>query len=276
VAVVQTFHTLGTVEHRRQPEAGTSPGRRIGYERVLGRQVDQVIAQCHEELRELLAMGVPRGSITVVPSGVDTTRFTPRGPAADRDAQPHRLVTVGDRVDGRGLADVVRALPRIPGTEVVLLGRPRGTVVSRLLRLAGLLRVEDRVRIVDADPVEDLPGWYRSADAVVCPGGYEASGLTALEAMACGVPVVAYALGGYPDTVVDGVTGQLVRPGDATALGDALRGLLSDPFRRMQYSSAAVDRTHRVYTWTRTAQRLLTLYQQVSREPQRDIAAARG
>jgi glycosyltransferase involved in cell wall biosynthesis len=86
------------------------------------------------------------------------------------------------------------------------------------------------------------------------------------------VPVVAYAVGGYRDTVVDGVTGNLVPPRDITALGDTLRRLLADPYRRMQYGAAGVDRARSAYTWQQTARRLLAVYHEVG-EPQQRAAA---
>jgi len=234
--------------------------------------VERVIAQCADEVAELVAMGVPRSSIAVVPSGVDIDTFSPRGPAAERDPELRRLIVAGRLVERKGLADVVRALPRVPRTELVFVGGPaegrlaEDPMVGNLQRLAGELRVDDRVRFAGAVAVEHMPTWYRSADAVVCPAWYEPFGLTALEAMACGVPVVAYAVGGYQDTVVDGVTGQLVRPRDVGALGDTLRRLLSDPYRRLQYGAAGVDRAHRTFTWDRTARQLLAVYEQVGRE----------
>ncbi len=273
VPVVQTFHALGSVKRRHQPEADTSPPQRVGYERILGRHVDRVVAQCGDEVDELLALGVPRAKIAVVPSGVDTDHFTPRGPAAERDRRYGRLLVAGRLVERKGLADLVRALPRIPGAEAVLVGGPAGGPVTadplarELVELADRLGVADRVRLAGAVPLAEMPTWYRSADVVVCPGWYEPFGLTALEAMACAKPVVAYAVGGYRDTVVDGVTGQLVPPRDVHALADTLRRLLADPVRRMQYGAAGHDRTHHTYTWQRTTRQLLALYHLVAAGP---------
>jgi glycosyltransferase involved in cell wall biosynthesis len=98
-----------------------------------------------------------------------------------------------------------------------------------------------------------MPAWYRSADVVACTPWYEPFGLTPLEAMACGVPVVAYAVGGLAESVIDGVTGVLVGPRDVRGLAGALRGVLTDEMRRMSFASAAVDRVRSRYTWERTA-----------------------
>jgi glycosyltransferase involved in cell wall biosynthesis len=109
-------------------------------------------------------------------------------------------------------------------------------------------------------PRDELPGWYRSADVLACPAWYEPFGLTPLEAMACGVPVVAYAVGGFIDTVVEGVTGHLVPARDHRALATTLRRLLREPSRRMAYATAAVDRARSCYSWRRTAEQLTRLY----------------
>jgi glycosyltransferase involved in cell wall biosynthesis len=105
-----------------------------------------------------------------------------------------------------------------------------------------------------------MPRWYRSADVVVCPPWYEPFGLTPLEAMACGVPVVATSVGGLADTVVDGLTGDLVRPRDPRALGAAIRRLLGDNMRRLAYATAALDRARQCYTWKRCAAQLAGVY----------------
>jgi glycosyltransferase involved in cell wall biosynthesis len=108
-----------------------------------------------------------------------------------------------------------------------------------------------------------MPSWYRSADVVVAAPWYEPFGLTPLEAMACGVPVIAAAVGGLIDTVVDGWTGDLVPARDPRRLGTAVRGLLDDGMRRLAYSAAALDRARQCYSWSRTAVRLEALYQEV-------------
>ncbi len=269
VPVVVTFHALGAVKRRYQRGADTSPRRRIGYERVLGRQADAVVAQCSDELEEMIALGIPRERIHLIPSGVDSTHFTPHGPVAERGPGP-RILCVGRLVERKGYADVVRALPAIPGAECVVVGGPPGPdlpadpVAGRLLALAEEVGVADRLRLVGAVAREEMPAWYRSADVLACPAWYEPFGLTPLEAMACGVPVVAYAVGGFTDTVVEGVTGHLVPPRDHHALATTLRRLLREPSRRLAYATAAVDRARSCYSWRRTAEQLGRLYARVA------------
>lgn len=109
----------------------------------------------------------------------------------------------------------------------------------------------------------DMPALLRSADVVACVPWYEPFGIVPLEAMACGVPVVASATGGLTDTVVDGVTGVLTPPRDPRALGRALRRLLADPSRGMAYGIAGQDRVDARYTWDGIGARTEFVYQRV-------------
>lgn len=271
VPLVQTFHALGSVKRRFQGARDTSPSGRVGYERALGQAVDRVVAQCQDEVRELVALGVAHNRINVIPSGVDCERFVPTGPRATRAPRWMRIVTVGRLVERKGFADLVAALRWVPKAECVVVGGPPAArldadPVARGLRaLAGRCGVGERVRLVGGVSREDMPRWYRSADVVACAPWYEPFGLTPLEAMACGVPVIATAVGGLTDTVVDGLTGDLVPARDPVALGRALRRLLDDPVRRLSYGTAAVDRVRHCYSWRRTAEQLSTLYATVAR-----------
>ncbi|HEY3007571.1 MAG TPA: glycosyltransferase [Micromonosporaceae bacterium] len=278
--VVQTYHALGSVKRRHQGAADTSPAGRIGYERALGRAVDRVVAQCADEVRELVLLGVPRTRIALIPSGVDLERFTPAGPAAPRDPSRPRILSVGRMVDRKGFGDLIRAMRVVPRAECVVIGGPPAgelasdPVACKLRALADRCKVADRVRLVGAVPREEMPRWYRSADVLACSPWYEPFGLTPLEAMACGVPVVATAVGGLTDTVVDGLTGDLVRPRDPRALGGVLRRLLGDPMRRLAYATAALDRARHVYSWRRCAAQFNSLYASVGRLRQPNTAAA--
>ena len=109
-----------------------------------------------------------------------------------------------------------------------------------------------------------MPAWYRSADVLAAAPWYEPFGLVPLEAMACGLPVVGTAVGGLTDTVVEGVTGELVPPRNPAALAVALRRLLADHRRRFAYSTASADRARQCYSWRRTATQLAEVYAAVA------------
>ncbi|PWU47552.1 glycosyl transferase [Micromonospora globispora] len=270
VPTVLTYHALGTVKRRHQGAKDTSPPGRVGYERALGRTVDRVIVQCEDEVAELVRMGVPRSRMALVPSGVNQQVFRPDGPVAPRDPARPRIITVGRMVERKGFLEVVRAMPAVPDAECVVVGGPPADLLPadsfarRLTALAESCGVADRVRLVGGVPREEMGSWYRSADVLVAAPWYEPFGLTPLEGMACGVPVIGTNVGGIADTVVDGLTGDLVPPRDPRALGTAIRRLLADKVRRFAYATAALDRIRSRYSWKRCAEQLSAVYAAVS------------
>jgi len=265
--LVVTYHALGSVKRRMQGEADTSPESRIELERKVGMEAHRIIVQCRDEVSELTGYGIGGGRLGLVPSGVDTDVFTP-GVTEPKPQGRQWILSVGRMVDRKGFADMVRALPSLPSAEFIVAGGPSGYPVSEdpvaktLSELASRLGVADRLRLLGAVPPEEMPSWYRSADVLACTPAYEPFGITPLEAMACGTPVVAYRVGGLQDTVVDGRTGLLVPPGDIGELSRALGSLLSDPDRRRQYGEAARARVEQHYPWPRIAERVERVYSQ--------------
>jgi D-inositol-3-phosphate glycosyltransferase len=136
---------------------------------------------------------------------------------------------------------------------------------ARSLRaLAERFQVADRVRLIGAVPHRDMPSWYRSADLLVAAPWQEDFERSALEAMACGVPIVGTAVGGLTETVVDGLTGDLVPARDPRALGGAVRRLINDKVRRFTYATAALDRARQAYSWKRVAAQVGSVYSAVT------------
>ncbi|GAB2810234.1 glycosyltransferase [Lentzea nigeriaca] len=266
VPVVHTYHALGTVKRRYQGAQDTSPADRIAIERLVGREVDAIAATCDDEVEELVAMGLKRNRITVVPCGVDTKLFESVGPVAPRTAQP-RIVSVGRLVPRKGFDDLIAALALVPDAELVIAGGSadlrHDPEAQRLLACAEAHGVSDRVHLIGQVARTDMPALLRSADVVACVPWYEPFGIVPLEAMACGVPVVASAVGGLTDTVVHGVTGVLTPPRDPKALGRVLRRLLTDRSRGMAYGIAGQDRVDARYTWDEVAARTELVYRRV-------------
>jgi glycosyltransferase involved in cell wall biosynthesis len=265
IPVVQTFHALGVVKRRHQGSADTSPAERINLERAIGRSMSRIAATCSDEVFELARLGVPRARMSVVPCGVDLERFTPDGPAGARGAR-HRIVAVGRLVPRKGFATAIEALRGVPNAELVVAGGPeRGRLADdpeagRLREVAERLGVADRLQLLGRVSRQDMPALLRSADVVVCTPWYEPFGIVPLEAMACGVPVVAGAVGGLVDTVVDGATGELVHPRRPDQLAATLRRLLADPALREAYGAAGMDRARSRYSWDRIALDTLRVY----------------
>jgi glycosyltransferase involved in cell wall biosynthesis len=268
--VVQTYHMLGVVKQRHHGSTDTSSPDRPHIERLVGRQAARVIATSSEEVFELARMGVSRRKIAAIPCGVDSEAFIPTGPAVRRHAG-HRLVAVGPLAPRSGFGVVIGALPQLPGTELVIAGEPGGQTLAacpearRLTGLADETGVTDRVHLSGPLSRDDMPALLRSADVVVCTPSYEPHAIVALEAMACGVPVVASAVGGLTDVVVDRVTGLHLPPGDAGALVAAVRGLLAEPLRRQAMGAAGRDRVSSRYRWERIGAETLRTYERAAR-----------
>jgi type III pantothenate kinase len=285
IPVVQTFHALGVVKRRYQGEKDTSPPERVAIERDIVRRVERIVATCTDEVFELMRLGANRAGLTVIPCGVDLDRFTPAGPCAARRPGMRRLVTVGRLVQRKGIGNVVSALPALPETELVVAGGPersrlaRDPEAARLMELASCEGVAERVTLLGRVSREQVPPLLRSADAMVSVPWYEPFGITPLEAMACGVPVVASAVGGLIDTVLDGVTGVQVAPRDPERLAEALGALLADPERRAAYGRAGVERARRFYDWQRIGGATLAVYRKLvprAQPPRRRISARRA
>jgi D-inositol-3-phosphate glycosyltransferase len=257
MAVVQTFHALGSVKRRMQGSADTSPASRLEDERAVARDADRIIASCTDEVRELVGMGAPFSRIDVVPSGVDTAAFRPDGAVAPRARRP-RLLVVGRLVPRKGVDDAIATLNWVPDAELLIAGGPDATDLAsdaearRLRACAAALGVADRVRLLGQVPHRELPALIRSADIVLCLPWYEPFGIVPLEAMACGVPVVGTAVGGLLDTVQDGRTGALLPPRQPEAAARAVTELLADDERRRQFGMAGRRRAAK-YTWDRVA-----------------------
>ena len=176
---------------------------------------------------------------------------------------------LGRIVERKGHDDAVRALVSVPDAELVVVGGPPAEElagvpeVQRLRAVAAEAGVADRLVFTGSVGRADVPAWVRSADVVLAVPWYEPFGITPLEAMACGRPVVATAVGGLVDTVVDGVTGDLVPPRDPDALGEALAALLADDERRAAYGAAGVRRARARYRWARVVADTESVYRQV-------------
>ncbi|MCE7003695.1 glycosyltransferase [Kibdelosporangium philippinense] len=261
VPVVQTFHALGTVKKRYQGNADTSPAERIRIERFVGNHVARIAATCTDEVFELVRMGVPRDRISVVPCGVDVSKFVPGG-----SADPHRIVATGRLVPRKGFDTIIEALPGLPDVELAIAGGPPSDRLSAdpeamaLMRKAEDLGVAERVRLLGSVSRSEMPPLLRSAAAVVCAPWYEPFGIVPLEAMACARPVIASAVGGLIDTVVDGVTGLHIPPRSPHALACTVKNLLGDEVMTESFGLAGRDRVVARYSWDRVAQDTARVY----------------
>ena len=265
IPVVQSFQSLGIAERRHRLIPSSAGTERIRLEPAIGRSVMAVLAGSTDEEADLTHLGVPRRHIKIVPDGVDTTEFVPEGQVAARNGRP-RLVTIADLKAGDGVDTLLRALEKVPGAELIVAGGPprdelRGHCEhARLSALAGSLGIGDRVLFTGQVRRKNLPPLLRSADLYISTCEYEPSAMHSLQAMACGTPVVAPAVGGHVDAIVDGTTGILVPPGRPALLAQRIRQLLAHPMLLEAYSVAAADRAQSRFSWERIAQETLAVY----------------
>ena len=285
---VQLFHALGTTKRQHQGAADTSPPDRIAIERAIVRDVDRIIAQCLHEQRELIdTYGAPADKVTIIPAGTNVEQFRPLPrevarrriePALGIDPDDVVVVYVGRMLPRKDVRNVVRAFALLserwdagrPPLKLLIVGGetdlpdPVATPeIGELQRLAAELNVAERVRFTGMRQQEVLLHYYGAGDVAVTTPWYEPFGLTPLEAMACGRPVVGSAVGGITFTIEDGVTGHLVPSRDPEALARSLEDLLGDPTRRERMGRAARARVERLFTWPRVASRTSALYDEV-------------
>ncbi|MFI5493126.1 D-inositol-3-phosphate glycosyltransferase [Actinoplanes sp. NPDC051859] len=283
---VHTAHTLAKVKNRFIA-AGDRPepkARVIGEEQVIA-ESDRLVANTRFEAQDLVTCyDAEPTRLSVVQPGVDLDRFRPRGTqTADRrrlglPEQGHIVAFVGRIQPLKGPDVLLRALAEQPLRDadltVVICGGPSGSGLDRptsLIDLAASLGVSHKVRFLPPQTGEALAALYRAADLVAVPSYNESFGLVAVEAQACGTPVVAAAVGGLVTAVTDGISGALVdghRPGDwARVLSD----LLHEPARRLRLSVGAVRHASN-FSWDRTAAGLLRVYREAMAEHRALIA----
>jgi D-inositol-3-phosphate glycosyltransferase len=280
VPLVTMFHTLGRMKNRvsenGQEREHTT---RMEIEQAAMHASDMVVAASPTDMDQMVAhYGAIPSRIRIVPGGVDTELFRPLPRESAREAldmgPEKQLLFVGRIQQLKGLRLLIPAFARVTGVwrgspkprlTIVGGGRPADGSDSevmeaeRLRRLAAETGVEALVEFAGAVPHEMLPLYYSAADVVAVPSLYESFGLVALEAMACGAPVVASRVGGLQWTVRHGETGFLVPATSPEAFSSAIGLLLRDEGLRAEMSMGAV-RVARGFSWDVAAERTLEMY----------------
>ncbi|MDW3215941.1 MAG: glycosyltransferase [Ilumatobacteraceae bacterium] len=268
IPFVSTFHTLARVK----AEGGDpEPGWRDRAEAELINCADAICVSCVEEEQQFRRLyGDPQGQIEIVAPGVEHAFFAPGDQggaraALDLPADVPVILFVGRIQPLKGPDVAIRALHALGRSDALLLvvggasGSDGDTEIARAHQLVDELGLHDQVRFVPPQPHHILSTYYRSADVVVVPSRSESFGLVALEAAACGIPVVASAVGGLLSLVDDGETGFLIPDRDPTRFAKAIGQILDEPLLAASMSQASADRAAR-YTWGFAAARLRRLY----------------
>jgi D-inositol-3-phosphate glycosyltransferase len=284
VPVVHMFHTLAAMKNSVARSAEeTETRQRIALERRLLQEVDAVVAATPLDRAQMVwNYGTEAARITVIPCGVDLRRFQPQPQSLARerlDLSPEQqlLLCVGRMEPLKGIDSLIQALallcqrrPDWRDTLRVLVvgGEPESAPERwnaeqrRLDALRRELGVAAAVRFLGAQSQERLPDYYAAVDAVAVPSHYESFGMVALEAMACGAPVVASNVGGLSSTIEDGRSGLLVPHDNPTALADRLELILANDMRRAELRCGARQRALS-YSWSSVARHMRRLYADV-------------
>jgi len=261
--VLTTLHHPITVDRQLALSHATNPWQRFTQRRWFGflrmqvrvaRALPRVVTVSQSSQRDIAAqMGVEPARMTVVPVGVDHAVFRPR---PDVVPVPGRImVTSSSDVPMKGLVPLLEAVAKLRterAVELVVIGKPRPD--GRVARAIERLNLASVVRCVTGISDDELARNYAQAEVAVVPSLYEGFSLPAIEAMACGVALVATTGGALPEVVgTDGVTGLLVPPDDPGALAGAIGRLLDDPGLRLRLGSAGRERVLGRFTWQVTA-----------------------
>jgi D-inositol-3-phosphate glycosyltransferase len=278
IPLVHTMHTMAKVKNLNMADGDQIEplSRAIGEEQIVKNSA-ALIANTDAEAASLVSLyDACPDNVFVVAPGVDLQRFTVGpGKAAARAVlnispgtlmvtfvgriQPHK----GPEVLVRAVAEMLNHSPHLRGKiALVIIGGASGAGAAEPERLKGLatfLGVQDQVHFLPPVPREELPNWYRASDLVCVPSYSESFGLVALEAQACGTPVVATAVGGLRSAVADGISGSLVDGHDPRAWSAVISRLLADPARRIALSFGAITHASN-FGWDSTARRTLDVY----------------
>ncbi len=246
-------------------------GLRMALENLGLLAADLVLVNSRAVREELMERRLPVRRCEVVPNGVDLDTFRP---AADWPRDGGYVLFVGRLVAQKGVDLLLRAfgalLQRCPGSRLIVVGD--GELELYLDRLARFLGFPDRVSFVGWRTGAALVELYQGAQVVVVPSFYEPFGIVALEAMACGRPVIASRVGGLQEIVTDGVEGYLVDVGDHRKLASRLAGVILDPELRARMGTAALRRAAD-FSWRRVAGETLALYRELAGRPVKPLSA---
>ena len=291
IPLVHTMHTMARVKNLNLAEGESpEPMIRVQGETQVVAAANALVANTDAEAASLVSLYDACPDIVhVVSPGVDLYTFTPgQGRSAARTIvdlpqdslvvsfvgriQPHK----GPEVLIRATSELLKHSPLLRHRLIVnIIGGASGAnteEVDRLKELATWLAIDDVVRFAPPVPRADLAQWYRAADLVVVPSYSESFGLVALEAQACGTPVVATAVGGLRTAVADGISGVLVDGHDPKAWSSVISRLLQEPQRRVLLSMGAIEHASH-FGWDATARGTLDIYDQVITQTRKSLEA---
>lgn len=266
---VQTFQPLAVASRARSAGGRRRVTERERIEPLLARNATWLTVESSTDIYPLARLRRGRARMSILASGVDIEQYTPVGPVVDRSGLHRVLSLAPNPLSSNGFDIAIRAMPKVPGTELVVAetdatGRTHDRARNALKRLATELGVADRVRFLGTVAGDELSMMVRSADVVACTPRQPPRATSVLAAMASGVAVVALPVGVLIDVVVDSVTGLVLSSENSSELAAALRSLLAHEFQCRSMGSAGRSRALSCFTWDRVALDALNIYRQLN------------
>ncbi|MDX2242411.1 MAG: glycosyltransferase [Leptolyngbyaceae cyanobacterium bins.302] len=281
IPFVITFHALGRVRRLHQGKADEFPDERFTIEDRIIAETDAIIAECPQDEEDLCKLYHANPSkITTIPCGFNPTEFEPLSKALARvalgyPAEERIILQLGRMVPRKGVDAVVRSLGYLihnhqtPARLIIVGGDlqdpdPRiASEAARLQVIAAEIGVSESITFVGRQGREVLKYYYSAADIFITTPWYEPFGITPVEAMACGTPVIGSRVGGVKFTVADGETGYLVPSNDPDAIAAKVAHLYQQPELLKTFQRQAIQRANALFTWQTVTTQMATLYEQV-------------
>lgn len=286
IPLIQMFHTLALMKNRIARDESQKEGNyRIEGETAVMQQAERIIAATPAELSQLQFLyHLDKSKVRVIPPGVDTARFYPIADDESKEfigipASDRMILFVGRIEPLKGLETLIKALAALQPTDMmagcphylaVIGGEPEASMeemnaeMARLQNLVKQLKLNDLVLFLGKRSQDTLPYYYSAAEAVVMPSHYESFGMVALEAMACGTPVIASQVGGLAYLVKDGETGFVVPDDNPLALGERLAQIICQEGLRQKLGEQAHAYAQQ-YSWEKITARVISVYQELVR-----------
>jgi D-inositol-3-phosphate glycosyltransferase len=278
---VVTFHALGRIRRQFHGDADAFPDERFAIEDRIVADADRILAECPQDEEDLIRLyNAEPSRITIVPCGFDPSEFEPMSRPLARldlglDPAERILLQLGRMVPRKGVDTVIRAVGRLRSDHdlavrlLVVGGSERepdleaSPELTRLHAIASEEGVSDLVQFVGRRDRAELARYYNAADIFVSTPWYEPFGITPVEAMACGIPVVGSRVGGIKFSVRDAETGYLVPPNDPGAVAERIAHLYRHPKLLSVFGRQAIRRANDLFTWERVANGIAAAYEDV-------------
>lgn len=285
IPLLHMFHTLAYLKNKAtRPLGEHEPDVRVEMEEKLVKQSDHImVSNQTEKVQMIWTYGVPADKVSVIPCGVDPSLFRRRDPAESKihlGLPDKRYILFVGRIDPvKGIDTLLKAmkvlrkkLDNAHNVHLLIIGGDKdhagsatGSEMHKLKKLTATLGIGNMVTFLGSQRQDQLPYFYSAAEVCILPSRYESFGMVALEAMACGTPVIASKVGGLSSFIQDDVSGLLISEGDELSLAEKIHLLLSQPSFKETLGSNARERALEL-SWPVIGQRVLTLYQSLKKE----------